>query len=521
MSFSNNSDFQIGGGEGETTVNIVGRDQHNQNFYGKVIHVPAEKKRTKYDEFRYIISGDIYGVEEVVTRDIRDLWHFPNGPSSACQVKARRMIYSAKIHGKGNANFTVISYGGPDARAAWEKDFVDFSKSQKPDTIQLFGINQSEVPALIFYDKLIPVGNGFKEESVWTSMYLHYVREHEGCESESQLWIDTKRGRICRGPDGPRIRNRTGLLLDEKARLNVPLTMEMLREDISFRYLLTVGARLDRLVLRHAQWWQRSRVPSSDSKMHGLHFDVVYSDTGRMLARIRCPDDLYCGWEPNDTLTDTHHMDGIVRYTFKPGERDAVVLCVKDTPDSMFLLARSWLAQTLCVFDKLSVPLSEKEEPFLVAAPQITLRGSLRRDIDYSSETTIYLFVRLIPPDTWSTASSLKSWLLSNQSHFWSFDEEGQTAIPLDACQRMGLPRLLSTVYVQKLTWPRYIYDVIGKYQTARGFDPKTRDFARSLGLPVLDVVEPKEQKKATEHVDKVESTSFWAATADIPAVAI
>ncbi|ESK87625.1 hypothetical protein Moror_1939 [Moniliophthora roreri MCA 2997] len=386
MSFSNNSDFQIGGGEGETTVNIVGRDQHNQNFYGKVIHVPAEKKRTKYDEFRYIISGDIYGVEEVVTRDIRDLWHFPNGPSSACQVKARRMIYSAKIHGKGNANFTVISYGGPDARAAWEKDFVDFSKSQKPDTIQLFGINQSEVPALIFYDKLIPVGNGFKEESVWTN---------------------------------------------------------------------------------------------------------------------------------------THHMDGIVRYTFKPGERDAVVLCVKDTPDSMFLLARSWLAQTLCVFDKLSVPLSEKEEPFLVAAPQITLRGSLRRDIDYSSETTIYLFVRLIPPDTWSTASSLKSWLLSNQSHFWSFDEEGQTAIPLDACQRMGLPRLLSTVYVQKLTWPRYIYDVIGKYQTARGFDPKTRDFARSLGLPVLDVVEPKEQKKATEHVDKVESTSFWAATADIPAVAI
>ncbi|KAK7054478.1 hypothetical protein VNI00_003676 [Paramarasmius palmivorus] len=110
---------------GSPIFNNVEGDQHNRYFNGKVIYVREEKRRTKYDEFRYIISGDIYGLEEIATRDIRDLWHFPNGPTSPLQVKAQRTIYSAKLQSFDNTSFTVVSYSGPDAHVAWEKDFLD------------------------------------------------------------------------------------------------------------------------------------------------------------------------------------------------------------------------------------------------------------------------------------------------------------------------------------------------------------------------------------------------------------
>ena len=62
-----------------------------------------------------------------------------------------------------------------------------------------------------------------------------------------------------------------------------------------------------------------------------------------------------------------------------------------------------------------------------------------------------------------------------------------------EECRRWGVPELVTCVkpgrqdYVQ--TWPKYV-PAIHNWQVARGFNPATADFARSLGYgPELDIL--------------------------------
>ena len=60
-------------------------------------------------------------------------------------------------------------------------------------------------------------------------------------------------------------------------------------------------------------------------------------------------------------------------------------------------------------------------------------------------------------------------------------------------CRRWGVPELNAHVdfrhepYV--FTWPSHVYPAIRNWQVARGFDPATADFARSLGHPEFDIL--------------------------------
>ncbi|KAF9260924.1 hypothetical protein L218DRAFT_841226, partial [Marasmius fiardii PR-910] len=73
----------------------------------------------------------------------------------------------------------------------------------------------------------------------------------------------------------------------------------------------------------------------------------------------------------------------------------------------------------------------------------------------------------------------------------WSRDPSGQSVFSLEEEEMIGLPEISlegKGDHVQFSTWSKEVYDFIKKYQELKGFDPSTSQFARSLGLPILEI---------------------------------
>ncbi|KAF9257281.1 hypothetical protein L218DRAFT_879823, partial [Marasmius fiardii PR-910] len=75
---------------------------------------------------------------------------------------------------------------------------------------------------------------------------------------------------------------------------------------------------------------------------------------------------------------------------------------------------------------------------------------------------------------------------------FWSHDPTGQNSLPPDMCNYLGLPFKLSlNVRYYKRAWPTESYKILHDYQIARGFDPRTMDFAQFMEYPTWEVAPP------------------------------
>ncbi|KAK7021350.1 hypothetical protein VNI00_017453 [Paramarasmius palmivorus] len=104
---------------------------------------------------------------------------------------------------------------------------------------------------------------------------------------------------------------------------------------------------------------------------------------------------------------------------------------------------------------------------------------------DPDTKSPVYLFVQ--PPPT--RLSEVDAWL-NSQVFFWSYDENGTTQITEHIQRCLGLPKLtLGTPRILLRSWRKYVYDAVYTWQVARGFDPTTSDFARSLGFSTYQAV--------------------------------
>ncbi|KAL0562981.1 hypothetical protein V5O48_019097, partial [Marasmius crinis-equi] len=91
----------------------------------------------------------------------------------------------------------------------------------------------------------------------------------------------------------------------------------------------------------------------------------------------------------------------------------------------------------------------------------------------------IFLFIRPLP-------STLLQSCSTSSLHYWSSDEDGQLRFSADKCNHLGLPVTLDLTFDKRYvySWSNDVYKMMRQYQVARGFDPNTTDFARSLGYP-------------------------------------
>ncbi|KAI3619465.1 hypothetical protein WG66_012931 [Moniliophthora roreri] len=150
---------------GSATLSVVHRDQYNQmTVNNRTVHVRrpgrtvlkrARKRRDsdpEYDQYREVIRGDIHKLEQLSAVDVWDSWERKDGQLVGTCHSYRRMIHQVRVYGDDRV-FTSFSYHGRDAEKIWKEEFMKYSPANDPAVLlQLFAINRSKVPALLFHD---------------------------------------------------------------------------------------------------------------------------------------------------------------------------------------------------------------------------------------------------------------------------------------------------------------------------------------------------------------------------------
>ncbi|EEB93147.1 hypothetical protein MPER_08241 [Moniliophthora perniciosa FA553] len=163
MSISNSSTIRFGDGN---TLNNVGRDQITQFITAGVVNVyDTAIEDEEYKEFEYVKRGDMYIVKKIHAQETQD-WEWNDET-----LHADRAIYIIEIRGHPAMRFTVVSYHGHDATKLWKGDFLEDDET----SAQLFGINQSHIPSLIFYNELIPVSSLVRKSWFWGYLALSFL----------------------------------------------------------------------------------------------------------------------------------------------------------------------------------------------------------------------------------------------------------------------------------------------------------------------------------------------------------
>ncbi|ESK89792.1 hypothetical protein Moror_16805 [Moniliophthora roreri MCA 2997] len=517
------------------TLSVVHRDQYNQTTINRIVHVGrpgrtfvkrGRKKYnsgTEYDQYREVIRGDIHKLEQLSSQDVWD-WEWKDG-NLVQTYSYRKTIHQAQVYGDDRV-FTAISYHGRDAEKFWKKDFVKCCQADDPAVlVQLFGINRSKVPTLLFYDDWLPLGcfHDKLSETFWEKFYLAVYSDAwwRRIDNSSHLfgspWLNSRTGRISPGPDGL-----STLFISTRVLYNyedMPSVMEMANADTCFKFFNKTGAgNLDLDVVQYAYYRYASMtiqgllgITSVNCRNHTLHdrftkegsysswrcnrYSHIECDEARVqdfVGKLRW-NTVYSGAQLEEI---TFVKEGLVGSWKINSERDGTLI---DSGLTRFQFDDEQLRHGLSVFFSTRVVgeawLSQAHrsdlttyEPGTCFIPDLYCSGhsvSRHKGSDVSTlklPSSVYLFLRPPPP----SLADIDSWWI--QVSFWSFDANGTCKIPEAECKRMGLPNVaLNYVNVRLQKWSKYVYDAIHAWQVARGFDPTTTDFARSLSLPIFE----------------------------------
>ncbi|KAI3618810.1 hypothetical protein WG66_009488, partial [Moniliophthora roreri] len=240
MSITNSSHIVIT----ESTFNHVQGNQVNINLNAG----RAVVKRTKYDQFRQVIRGDMITLKELSSEEIAGWeWSWKYRKVTG-KRKARRTICTIEVYPDRQSKFTAVMYEGKDAKWFWKNEFENFSRTRTPLVTQLFGINRSEIPTLIFHDELIPYANVFNKESIWMGIYIKHLMMNIRC-NPNNLWINTASGVFFIGPNGPSTPYpHSGAI----GSITVPTTVDMLKDDTCLRFFASFGSTFDNIVVECA-----------------------------------------------------------------------------------------------------------------------------------------------------------------------------------------------------------------------------------------------------------------------------
>ncbi|KAI3615664.1 hypothetical protein WG66_011803 [Moniliophthora roreri] len=539
MSLSNLTNVSI---SGRAQIQNVEGDQCNDyrttieaqtvHVHGKAVlkEIRDEKDNNddgEYNQFHQLIRGDLCNIKEIY-RDsalIAELQNDGRGWLKRPEIRRTVQLHTSKVRGE-KGRFTVISYHGKDAQKAWRQDFRDYSQNQNPYRFQIFGINRSQVPALIFYDEMIPFANVFKEESPLMNLCTIILREQLGC-SFRRLWVDSKKGRVCSGPEGPYFKAPPRYSATVSA---IPLTLEMFKEDIFARFLGQEGdSDMDivMLYLTDILCWESHfsivnlnelHVELHSSCGHGVHsfspdllrslrFDTVYSASLEPIARLR--GEVRTTWDLRgstfDHCTNIGHkmtrlrLDRTIRKLYR-GD------CFRSELTDDLEVDSGWLAQCHNVFAAQDILDGSERCCFILSYFLTICVTPAKLNVLNPSPAVppfVYLFFPALPPRS-ADLSTLQSWSLTfGQNYYWSLDRDGTSRLPEDACASMDLPQLTpKPIQVRLDLWPKKAYNTVYKYQIARGFDPTTTQFAESLKRiwPLWEpVTADLDQRKCTE----------------------
>ncbi|ESK87081.1 hypothetical protein Moror_11928 [Moniliophthora roreri MCA 2997] len=400
--FNHSSKFSI---KGKNTFTHVRGNQVNGNVYTSTVNFntgPAAAKRTERDEFHYVKRGDMIATKEIHSKELSEWdWELQNGELVGRYKSSTRKICTIEIVDQ-QSKYTAMIYEGKDAQKLWEEDFRRFSRNKKPGSFQLFGINQSAIPALIFHHELIPFAQFFNRKSIWMDIYIQHLVTNMRCTWKN-IWMNTAGGVLFSGPDGP---STLDLWSDADESIVVPTTVDMLKDDTCIRFFINFGSSvndsvlecaqlnsesiyLDNLRLKTAEDHQSedSDHPNWSSATHpylhglwrdppdhlpmnvigGLRFDTIYSPSMEAVARWPPGAGSLQEWQEYERkgLVDQTVLDsGLTRFKLDLTWGEEIY---SETRDKWKGLRQGWLSQSSRVFN--AVDIVEGKENFCMSPP--------------------------------------------------------------------------------------------------------------------------------------------------------
>ncbi|KAK7047406.1 hypothetical protein VNI00_006637 [Paramarasmius palmivorus] len=518
MSFRNTSEVTISGG----VLTNVGRDQYQYRWDQPCIrHLQIVKKRylqqtrkgkgkgirTSWDNYKEVGTGEVYLVDAVgktayieQEKDTR---------SRDTTIEARRSFYKAVI-GEERKEYLYVKYEGYDALKAFRRDFEKYSREKDVHIAQLFGYNKSDPPALIFYDALVPVARIFEQNHLSPILYTYFSHQSNSMAIKVEprtalgsLWIDSTSGALRIGPHieitserrwdifAPKIstaedRNGDSSCLGIQTYSDNDSILEFLCRTTTAQNILH-GIRCCSTTT--GEWVTNAEAVSLLSHRPGTIYNLR---TREILARCRDVGEswfyeLYHIHDASTMIWDTRAMmkDRAVRFTVtSPMDIQLLNLRYELCPTSSWAtLTGSWLSQAHGVVEQVDPRFGE---------PTIGGFGLLLRPENIGSlgaileKTPLYLFIRPIPRPS-DPAYIWTRWM-GGQKYFWSFDPCSEEPMSQESCKALGIPDFTCTIQIWHDLWDHIAYEAVEKLQEQNGLNARTADFARALGLPILDV---------------------------------
>ncbi|ESK84593.1 hypothetical protein Moror_13350 [Moniliophthora roreri MCA 2997] len=475
-----------------------------------------ERERTIWDEYTRVPTGKVYIKRSILATDVRryddfDWWN----------MNALRSINIASIHGEDKeSEFVYICYSGRDALEAFRRDFEQFSRARNVHTAQLFGYNdgQFSLPALIFYDALVPVAHIWERNNlsplicIYLALLLSLVPIANHDVDLGEVWVNPRTGALCVGPyvDYPFYR----LVMDytnedqvSTGNHELPFLSLQIYNDSSAIFNLLVQ-NLGRTATLYGicenpdyvlEWVAGGELVSMLSSLLGgvysrIRREIVARWPKKMNERHYRPyrvDDVP-EWVEEDA---SQRYNGSVRFAVKLPDIQCLQIqefTVNYQPCSEkggTLCSQAWPMQAHSVLSERGSQ-EEAEEYSLLRGFSIEFERRNEQLPPRSSEflaDKVYLFIRAVPYS--SASKSIWNTWLQKPKYFWSFDPAGNEEISEAVRCSLGLPSFTARFIVKHLCWSHITYTTIRQLHILKGFDPETRDLARSLDLPLLEIV--------------------------------
>ncbi|KAI3606077.1 hypothetical protein WG66_004005 [Moniliophthora roreri] len=475
--------------------NIQG-SQHTTNIYQSV---RQEKEFTIWDDYRRVRTGDTY-----VTGVIGESTVKREGKKDRRRVIARRTISLARLEGK-DKEFLHVAYDGPDAFKAFEMDFERFSSvniNRNPIFAQLFGYNDNRhgLPALIFHDELVPLAAASPVLLPYFSYLFDAMQTANVRLDVSELWVDPRTGTLRRGPYIQTPYSEWLLLnlgpipiLEDRFS---PLSIQTYKDSSAvFNYLirtLPMHAILRGIRLSSTGVWEWLNHDDAISMPRSFIGTVYNWRRRRIIAkyvgtRERWHYGLYHVEGMPDAMRETRTVmeDGSTRFMVTPEDvQDVRAMTLHYVLNGTDDFCDSWLAQAHSVFSQLGIHEDDWGELILQRKEYISPQGV----IDTAAVMNpVYLFIRRAPHPS-DNETIWKFWV-EGEGCYWSSDPLGQQNVSEVIRTSLELPSFFHSLGIVRRYWGPSHYETAEKVHRHCGFDPKTTDLTRSLGLPVLEVV--------------------------------
>ncbi|KAL0563699.1 hypothetical protein V5O48_018365 [Marasmius crinis-equi] len=454
--FPNASNFSIGDSSNLSTVH---GNQHN-NYQIKIgkksrrkrFSLENEEEEERLAEYCDVRLGNIVIGKELGSSASKRFDYDKLEWVVGCERKSFAAVVLSK---GGKVTSTVVSYHGPEKEEAWKKDFHQFSGALNATNVQVLGYNRSETPLLLLHNNLVPLAHFLDSVGGLGLMYLQLLRAQLRCR-DSELWLDSSRGVLCRGPEGPDCDITYGISSD------LPVVLsdgKLLQEDALVQYLATLkrSRDLDRKVARWLSYFSFASAEPSDMRVDRptvisslTNTTIAVADTGMSSIRARGSS---CLGE-REVLSN-----GLTRFKLEHHGRHL------ELDWNWWEAKRAWVAQSPMVFHAHGISMEANLNLIVPYISNGTLSQSRTKRRRRQKCAPIYLFTRP-----------------SQASTFWSFEEDGHLPIPDDLCSYLGLPVKLSLKCI-RYPFSTQTYKAMRDYQILRGFDPTTADFAQDCGL--------------------------------------